>query len=116
MARRASSVQFAAKARNHKPSLVRRVADHPLFEAFVYVAIIINAFLLASTAGEEDIKCTTGSYIAELCIFSVYLLELEIPRRASIGTARGAAGVSEVPARAHSGAPHGLLPGPAGFT
>ena len=78
MARRASSGVYAAKARNHKPSLVRRVADHPLFEAVVYVAIIINAFLLASTAGEEDIKCTNGTYIAELCIFSVYLLELVV--------------------------------------
>ena len=29
MARRASSGVYAAKARNHKPSLVRRVADHP---------------------------------------------------------------------------------------
>ena len=37
-----------------------------------------EASLLASTAGEEDIKCTNGTYIAELCIFSVYLLELVV--------------------------------------
>ncbi len=66
---------YVSKVRNHKPSLLRRVADHPVFEGIVYTAIIINAILLANTAGRDDISCRSGVYIAEVFIFAIYLLE-----------------------------------------